>query len=78
LPDHEQGLATGLAMMTQQVAIALGIPIMSTVATAAGGVASLGALQVAIAVNAVLVLVAALLVAVGLPRARSILRNSPH
>jgi predicted MFS family arabinose efflux permease len=68
LPDHEQGLATGLAMMTQQVAIALGIPIMSTVATAAGGVASLGALQVAIAVNAVLVLVAALLVAVGLPR----------
>lgn len=78
LPDHEQGLATGLAMMTQQVAIALGIPIMSTVATAAGGVASLSALQVAIAVNAVLVLVAALLVAVGLPRAQSILRNSPH
>jgi MFS family permease len=34
LPDGEQGLATGLATMTQQVAITLGIPVMSAVATA--------------------------------------------
>ena len=34
LPDHEQGLATGLATLTQQVAIALGIPVLSTIVTA--------------------------------------------
>jgi len=30
LPDSEQGLATGLATLTQQVAITLGIPVLST------------------------------------------------
>src|SRR5262249_53693709 len=35
LPDHEQGLATGLATMTQQVGITMGTPIMSSVVTAA-------------------------------------------
>lgn len=34
LPDDEQGLATGLSTLTQQVGITLGIPILSTVATA--------------------------------------------
>lgn len=68
LPDHEQGLATGLATMTQQVAIALGVPVMSTVATAAGGLDSLDALRVAIAVNAVAVLVGAGLCFAGLRR----------
>jgi MFS family permease len=34
LPDDEQGLATGLATMSQQVGITMGIPIMSAVATA--------------------------------------------
>jgi MFS family permease len=32
LPNEEQGLATGLASMTQQVAITIGIPILSAVA----------------------------------------------
>ncbi|WP_344841958.1 hypothetical protein [Nonomuraea dietziae] len=32
LPDEEQGLATGLTSMTQQVAITVGIPILSAVA----------------------------------------------
>ena len=32
LPDEEQGLATGLTTMTQQVAITVGIPILSAVA----------------------------------------------
>ncbi len=32
LPDHEQGLATGLTSMTQQVATAVGIPLLSAVA----------------------------------------------
>jgi predicted MFS family arabinose efflux permease len=34
LPDEEQGLATGLATMSQQVGITMGIPIMSAIATA--------------------------------------------
>jgi len=34
LPDDEQGLATGLSTMTQQAAITLGIPILSSIATA--------------------------------------------
>ncbi|WAL69117.1 MFS transporter [Amycolatopsis cynarae] len=58
--DHEQGLATGLATMTQQVGITMGTPIMSAVATAAmvgtGASAVLGGLKVAIAVNAAIVL----------------------
>lgn len=36
LPDSEQGLATGLATMSQQVGITLGTPVMSAIATAAG------------------------------------------
>lgn len=34
LPDTEQGLATGLTTLTQQVGLTLGIPILSTIATA--------------------------------------------
>ncbi|MDE9366870.1 MFS transporter [Luteipulveratus sp. YIM 133132] len=63
LPDHEQGLATGLATMTQQVGVAMGVPVMSAVATMAGSLESLNALRVAIAVDATVVAVAALLVA---------------
>ncbi|NEE55410.1 MFS transporter, partial [Streptomyces sp. SID8455] len=66
LPDEEQGRATGLATMTQQVGIALGIPVMSTVVTArmsgpAGPDAVLAGVSTAILVNAALVLVGALL-----------------
>ncbi|MCG3042508.1 MFS transporter [Streptomyces fenghuangensis] len=60
LPDHEQGLATGLATMTQQVGITMGTPIMSAIATAsitgAGAVGILGGLKVAVGVNAAIVL----------------------
>ncbi len=35
LADHEQGLATGLATMTQQIGITMGTPIMSVIAIAA-------------------------------------------
>ncbi|UQN07985.1 MFS transporter [Deinococcus sp. QL22] len=34
LPDEEQGLATGLATMSQQVGITMGIPVMSALVTA--------------------------------------------
>ncbi len=71
LPDAEQGLATGLATMSQQVGITMGIPIMSAIVAAQ--VHSLGVqtpgtvlmgVTTAITVNAVLCLVAALAVAV--------------
>ncbi|MFF3953502.1 MFS transporter [Streptomyces sp. NPDC001890] len=68
LPDEEQGLATGLATMTQQVGITLGIPVMSAVATArmsalgdAGPEGVLSGVSVAILVNSALVLAGALL-----------------
>ncbi|MBY8845134.1 MFS transporter [Streptomyces sp. SP2-10] len=68
LADHEQGLATGLATMTQQIGITLGAPVMSAVATAAmtgtGTLAVLGGLRTAIALNAALVLLGTLVGAV--------------
>ncbi|MER6074538.1 MFS transporter [Streptomyces sp. NPDC001817] len=73
LPDEEQGLATGLATMTQQVGIAMGIPIMSAVATArmtalgnTGPTGVLSGVSLAILVNAALVLAGSLLAAASL------------
>lgn len=64
LADHEQGLATGLTTMTQQIGITMGTPIMSATATAAMPSATapavLTGLKTAIAVNAVLVLLGVL------------------
>ncbi|MEV8524875.1 MFS transporter [Streptomyces sp. NPDC052000] len=37
LPDEEQGLATGLTTLTQQVGLTLGVPVLSTIATAQAG-----------------------------------------
>jgi len=75
LADHEQGLATGLATMTQQVGITMGTPIMSAVTTAAmtgsGAAAVLGGLKVAITVNAAIVLLSTLTSALFLRGARS-------
>ncbi|WP_338701419.1 MFS transporter [Streptomyces sp. Q6] len=68
LPDAEQGLATGLASMSQQVGITMGTPIMSAVVTATtAGAATASAVHhgvtVAIAVNAALVLLGVVLAA---------------
>ncbi|MGW3037604.1 MFS transporter [Streptomyces sp. NPDC001178] len=75
LADHEQGLATGLATMTQQIGITMGTPIMSAIATAAmtgtGASAVLGGLKTAIAVNAALVVLGALTSVAFLRGARS-------
>lgn len=75
LADREQGLATGLATMTQQIGITMGTPIMSAIATAAmtgaGAWAILGGLKVAIAVNAAVVLFGTLTSALFLSGARS-------
>ncbi|MFF6789588.1 MFS transporter [Streptomyces filamentosus] len=66
LPDSEQGMATGIATMTQQIGITLGTPVMSavvvTAATLPGGIAR------AVAVNAALVAAAALASALFLRR----------
>ncbi|MEV4745199.1 MFS transporter [Streptosporangium sp. NPDC049248] len=66
LPDRRQGLATGLASMSQQVGITMGTPIMSAIVTATtGGVVTAGAVlhgvTVAIAANAALVLLGVLI-----------------
>ncbi|MFE2910131.1 MFS transporter [Kitasatospora indigofera] len=76
LPDHEQGLATGVATMTQQVGIALGTPVMSAVVTArmtalGGGTAAgtvLGGVGLALLVNTALVVAGGLASAVFLRR----------
>ncbi|MEV4087705.1 MFS transporter, partial [Nonomuraea fuscirosea] len=57
LPDREQGLATGLASMSQQVGITMGTPIMSAIVTAtSAGAVSAGAVlhgvRAAVAVHA--------------------------
>ncbi|MFJ9778595.1 MFS transporter [Amycolatopsis sp. NPDC101161] len=78
LADHEQGLATGLATMTQQVGITMGTPIMSVVVTSAaagtGAAAILGGLKAAIAVNAAIVLLGLLTSALFLRGDRSAAR----
>ncbi|WP_256789120.1 MFS transporter [Frankia sp. AvcI1] len=81
LPDHEQGLATALTTMTQQVALTVGIPILSTVATARSSAlaghlsavrATLAGIRLALVVDAALTLVVAAAIAAALlPRRRS-------
>ncbi|RJT74073.1 MFS transporter [Arthrobacter cheniae] len=69
LPDEEQGLATGLATMSQQIGITMGIPIMSAIFTAQllalgsdSSAAVLSGVTLAIWVNAALCIATALVV----------------
>lgn len=59
LPDDEQGLATGLTSMSQQVGITLGIPVVSAIATGPGEL--LDGLALAIAFVGAACVIAALL-----------------
>ncbi|HEY4454282.1 MAG TPA: MFS transporter [Pseudonocardiaceae bacterium] len=59
LPDGEQGLATGLTTMSQQVGITLGVPIMSAIVTLRSTAGLLPGVHTAIAVNAALCLLGA-------------------
>ncbi|MEV5560671.1 MFS transporter [Nonomuraea wenchangensis] len=82
LPDHQQGLATGLASMSQQVGITMGTPIMSAIVTAVtGGAVTAGAIRhgvlVAVAANSALVLLGVLVAAVFL-RAPGIMISHPQ
>ncbi|MFE6456827.1 hypothetical protein ACFVP0_05135 [Streptomyces cinereoruber] len=68
LPDAEQGMATGIAAMTQQVGITLGTPVMSAVAVTAATLPD--GIARAVLVDAAVVLVAALAPALLLRRSR--------
>jgi MFS family permease len=70
VPKEEQGLATSLLTMTQQVAITMGIPIIGTLATAAGSADLLGDIRLAVAVDAAITIAVATLVTVALVRPR--------
>ncbi|WP_432183746.1 MFS transporter [Streptomyces tendae] len=64
VPDEEQGLATGLVTSTQQVGITVGIPLLGVLATTAPDLRS--GVHTVLVLDAVIVLAAAILVAVGL------------
>lgn len=69
LPDEEQGLATGLASLTQQVALTIGAPIMVSIAATRSG--SLTGTHLALGANAAVILVGAAVIWFGLrPRGR--------
>ncbi len=64
VPDAEQGLATGLVTSTQQVGITVGIPLLGVLATTATDL--MAGVRTVLALDAAIVLAAAVLVAVGL------------
>ncbi|MFF3427855.1 MFS transporter [Streptomyces sp. NPDC002602] len=62
--DAEQGLATGLVTTTQQVGITIGIPLLGVLATT--GSSLFDGVRLVLAVDAAIVIAAAVLVALGL------------
>lgn len=64
LPDGEQGLATGLTSMTQQIAITVGIPVLGAVAATQAG--QLEGIRLALGAGVAVTLVTAVLVGFGL------------
>ncbi len=64
LANEEQGLATGLTSMTQQVAVTVGIPLLSAVAATQG--AELTGIRLALGVNVAVTLVSVALIRFGL------------
>ena len=62
VPADQQGLATGLITMSQQVGITIGTPLMSTIAVSFASASLLSGLQTAIGVNTALCLLTATLV----------------
>lgn len=66
VPDHEQGLATGLVTTTQQVSITVGIPLLGVLATTQGDL--LGGVRLVLGIAAALLIAGAALIGVGLRR----------
>ncbi|WP_236060801.1 MFS transporter [Actinacidiphila acididurans] len=86
LADDEQGLATGLTSMTQQVGITAGIPVLSAIANSrihalktheAAADAVLGGVTLAVLIDAALTVTGALLVFALLRRARPRTEHRP-
>ncbi|MGW1914853.1 MFS transporter [Streptomyces sp. NPDC002076] len=69
VPDEEQGLATGLVTSTQQVGITVGIPLLGVLATTSHDL--LSGVHTVLALDAGVVLAAAVLVGLGLRQGRS-------
>ena len=68
VPDAEQGLATGLASMTQQIGITVGVPMLGAVAATQADL--LSGIHLALAVNVAVSVAAIALIWIGLrPRA---------
>ncbi|MGW4162722.1 MFS transporter [Streptomyces sp. NPDC004788] len=68
VPDEEQGLATGLVTTTQQVGLTVGIPLLGVLATT--GDSLYGGVRTVLGLDAAIVLVTAVLVALGLRRSK--------
>ncbi|MEV3981491.1 MFS transporter [Nonomuraea sp. NPDC049758] len=66
LPDEEQGLATGLTSMTQQVAVTVGIPLLGAVAATRAGEPA--GIRLALLVDVAVTLAAVVLISYGLRR----------
>ncbi|GAA1493731.1 MFS transporter [Curtobacterium herbarum] len=62
VPLAEQGLATGLITMSQQVGITLGTPVLSAIVTASAGATLLPGIQASIGVDAALCIAGAIVV----------------
>ncbi|MFF5502971.1 MFS transporter [Streptomyces roseolus] len=83
LPNEQQGLATGITTLTQQVSITIGIPIMSAIAVAqirASGdssveAATLHGINVAILANGLILIAVGLLVALFVKRRAAAARD---
>jgi MFS family permease len=69
VPDEEQGLATGLVTSTQQVGLTIGIPLLGVLATTSSDL--LSGVHTVLTLDAAIVLVAAVLVALGLRTGRA-------
>jgi MFS family permease len=64
VPDGEQGLATGLVTTTQQVGITVGIPLLGVLATTRESL--FDGVRLVLAIDAVVVVVAVIVVGVAL------------
>ncbi|WP_406329842.1 MFS transporter [Streptomyces sp. NBC_00203] len=69
VPNEEQGLATGLVTSTQQIGLTIGIPLLGVLATTSDDLMT--GVRTVLALDAAIVLAAAVLIAVGLGRRRS-------
>ncbi|MCX4631793.1 MFS transporter [Streptomyces sp. NBC_01443] len=69
VPDEEQGLATGLVTTTQQVGLTIGIPLLGVLATTQASL--FDGVRTVLAIDAAIVLAAAVLVGLGLGGGRT-------